>query len=365
MSGRAERGPSRRRWSIAVAVLVIAVGGAAVWSHPWEQFTQPVAAASQPVTAAVASETLTDQVRLSAQLSYGSAVPLPAASGTITVLPMAGTVVMTGQRVYEADGRPIVLFTGARPFWRELSVDSADGEDVRQLQQNLTDLGVYSGKLDGAFGWATEQAIRTWQKSLGVAQTGVFTPSSVVVANASGIRIGQISARLGDIGTSPAAYTETTLRATAKLTSAQAHELVAGTAVTATLPDGKEVETTIAAIDPGGQPTGNGDATTSPTATIGFPDQSAVAAAGAVAVRILVKDGAEHTPTLVVPVTALVATADGGYAVEVSTGGEIMRTPVEVGLVADARVQILASGTAIEGGAGVVLAEGDVVVLSR
>ncbi len=364
------RTPKRRRarwpWTIAAGILVVALGVGAWWFRPWELLPAPEpAAASEPVTAPVELTTLTNQVRLSAQLSYGDAVPLPAAGGTITVLPTAGAVVESGQQVYEADGHPVVLFRGARPFWRELSVDSDDGEDIRQLQQNLTDFGFYSGDVDGGFDWLTRQAVRDWQKRVGLPQTGALSPSNVVVADAPGIRIAQVTARLGDTGASPATYTETTLRASAKLTAAQARELTAGTPVTVTLPDGTTIDTTLAAIDPGGQPTGEGDATTSPTATIEFPDQEALAATGAVAVRVVVNNDQAQTPTLVVPVTALLAIADGGYAVEVYANERITRTPVRLGLVADARAQVLASGPDVDGGSGPILDAGDLVVLAR
>ncbi len=351
-------------WGAVAVVLILAAAVAAWWLRPWEALTVE-AAPAEPVTAAVEHATLTSQVRLNAQLSYGDAAPLPAAGGTITALPAAGTTVQTGQRVYEADGRPVVLFRGARPFWRELSVDQAEGEDVRQLQQNLADLGFYSGDVDGGFGWLTRQAVRDWQKSLGAAQTGVFSPFDVVVADAPGIRIAQVTARLGDAGTSPANYTETTLRATARLTAAQARELTAGTPVVVVLPDGTEIETTLAGVDPGGQPAGDGGETTPPTATIEFADQEQVAAAGPVAVRIVIRAQDEQPATLVVPVTALLATADGGYAVEVWDGEKATRTPVEIGLVADARAQVLASGTEMDGKTGDVLKVGDLVVLAR
>lgn len=361
-------GAKRRRagWlsGMVAVVLILAAAGAAWWLRPWEALTAQTAPA-EPVTAAVERTTLTSQVRLNAQLSYGTAAPLPAAGGTITVLPAAGATVQTGQRVYEVDGRAVVLFRGARPFWRELSVDSTDGEDVRQLQQNLADLGFYSGNVDGGFGWLTRQAVRDWQKSLGAPQTGVFSPSDVVVADAPGIRIAQVTARLGDAGASPATYTETTLRATARLTAAQARELTAGTPVAVILPDGTEIDTTLAGIDPGGQPAAEGGETTPPTATIEFPDQEQVAAAGPVAVRVIIRTQDEQPAAFVVPVTALLATADGGYAVEVWDGEKAVRTRVEIGLVADARAQVLASGTEIDGKTGAVLKAGDFVVLAR
>ncbi len=214
------RGSSRRRvrgaWAVVAALLVVAVGVSAWWLRPWELLAPPDAAvAEEPVTAAVERTTLTSQVRLNATLSYGDAAPLPTSGGTITALPAAGTTVLVGQHVYEMDGHPVVLFRGARPFWRELSVDADDGEDVRQLQQNLADLGFSPGDVDGRFGWQTRQAVRDWQKSLGLAATGEFSPARVVVADAPGIRIAQRTARLGDAGVSPATFTATTLRATA------------------------------------------------------------------------------------------------------------------------------------------------------
>jgi len=321
--------------------------------------------AGEPVTAQVEQTTLTSQVRLNATLTYGDPVELPAGSGIITALPTAGSVIERGQQVYEAEGRPVVLFQGARPFWRPLSADSEPGTDVKQLEENLAALGFFSEEPDERFDWVTRQAVRDWQKSLGVSQTGAFSPADVVVTDAPGIRISQVTAALGDEGASPATYTETTLRAVAKLSAAQARELTADTPVRVVLPDGTEIEAALSEVDPGGQPIPGSDQSTSPTATIEFADQSEVAGSGPAAVRVIVGDATDQTETLVVPVTALLAVPDGGYAVEVLLRGEIVRTPVEVGLIADARAQVLASGSDIEGRSGPVLATGDQVVLSR
>ncbi len=354
----------RAPWIAATTVLVLALAATVAVTRPWERGEPAAADTPAPVTAPVELATLTSQVRLNAQLGYGDAIPLPPATGMLTGLPAAGQVIQTGYQVYEADGRPVVLFRGTRPFWRELST-GVDGEDVRQLQQNLADLGFLDGVADGKFGDATKRAVTAWQKSLGLAQTGDFAPGDAVVADAPGIRIARVSARLGDAGASAATFTETTLRATAKLTTAQARELLPGTPVTVVLPDGTELDTVLASVDPGGVPTGEGDAVTPPTALVEFEDQTAVASVGSVAVRIIIRDDAEQPETLVVPVTALLATADGGYAVEVQDGEDSVRIPVEIGLVADARVQVLRSGGALDGDAGPELAEGDPVVLAR
>ncbi len=74
---------SRRRprwaWAVAAVLLVAAAVGAAWHLRPWEALAPRPAEAAEPVTAAVEMATLTTQVRLSGQLSYGEAAPLPAA----------------------------------------------------------------------------------------------------------------------------------------------------------------------------------------------------------------------------------------------------------------------------------------------
>ncbi len=364
---RRRRVPGRRvAWVSAGASVLLVVAGAVWWAGPGRSGSPSAAETASPVTAAVERASLTSRVRLNGQLGYGAAAPLPPAAGMITALPASGVVVETGRQVYEVDGAPVVLLHGERPFWRELAAGAADGEDVRQLEQNLSDLGFLEGGVDTRFDWRTREAVRDWQRSLGLPPSGAFSPASVVVAASPGIRIAQITARPGDTaGVSPAMVTETALRATAKLTAAQARALVAGAAVSVILPDSSEIDAQLASVDPGGQPTGEGEATTPPTATIDFPDQSRVASVGAVAVRIVLRDAEEQPVTLVVPVTALLASAEGDYALEVWDGEQAVRTSVAIGLVVDARAQVLASGTEVVGGDGPALAEGDLVVLAR
>lgn len=60
-------------------MLVAAAVGAAWYFRAWEALALRPAEAAEPVTAAVEMATLTTQVRLSGQLSYGEAA-LPAAA---------------------------------------------------------------------------------------------------------------------------------------------------------------------------------------------------------------------------------------------------------------------------------------------
>ena len=363
-----------RRWLRAVAVVLVvgavAAGGVLVWTgKPWATASPAVEGegVAPAVTTPVVRGTLINELRLNATLGYDDPVELPAAAGMLTALPAVGKVVKVGAAVYEADGRPVILLKGTRPFWRELARGIRDGKDVLQLERNLARLGFFAREPDIRFDWWTGDAVRRWQRELGVPVTGTVATSDVVVVNASSIRVSQVTGRLGQTGASPLSYTATTLRAVAKLTAAQARELQPGSPVTVVLSDGKKVKSTLAAVDPGGEPAKEEGQTTPPTAVIEFPDQERVADAGPGTVRVLVKDRAKTDETLIVPATALIATGRDSYAVEVVTAEGIVRVPVAIGLVVDARVQVLASGGEVDGAPTDArrLAEGDEAVLSR
>jgi multidrug efflux pump subunit AcrA (membrane-fusion protein) len=338
-----------------VAVLLIAAAVTAVIWQPWRA---PVAAAdntADAITAKAERTTLTSDLILNGSLSYGDSVAAPAGHGVITRLPKAGDVVAVGQALYEIDGRPVIALQGDRPFWREFSDGMTDGADVLELEQNLAALGFGADlTVDTEFTWATASAVKDWQESLGLERTGTVALGDVVAVDAPSVRVQSVSAKLGDQGGSPISYTSTVLGVAVKLTDAQSREILPATPVTVTLPDGTDLTGSITSIDPGGEPTGTEGKTTSAYATVSFDDGTKAQGLGLRAVKVklaseTVKDA------LVVPVTALVATLDGGYAVDVVRKGKTVRVAVKVGLIADTRVQIT-------GGA---LKEGDVVVVAE
>jgi hypothetical protein len=334
----------RRRTLAAIgiplaAVLIAGTVVAVVW-QPWRD-ESPQTATEKPATVVAERTTLTSNLLLNADLTYGEDVDLPGRSGTITWLPGSGAIVAVGQSLYEVDGRPVIAVAGARPFWRELRQGMTDGPDVAQLEQALADLGYGAGvTVDNHFTAATAAAVKKWQRALGLERTGSIALGDIVAINAASVRIAAVTAQLGDQAQgSPMSYTSTTIRAIADLTDAQARELVAPIGVTVRLPDGTEVPATITLIDPGGEPTGDGNETTSASAVIEFADQALIADVGLRSVKVTIARD-EVADALVVPVTALIATLDGGYAVDVVRSGETVRVPVQLGLIADTRVQI-------------------------
>lgn len=370
----ARRFSSRRRIATVVIALVAVTALAVTCAvmKPWtlighmtadsQQTTQSSAPRkvdvttlrAQPVTKGV----INAETRLGATLTYDTASDFAEATGVITQLPVAGKQIGTGEQVYEMDGIPVVLFHGERPFWRTLDTGTTDGPDVAQLEQNLAELGYFLGAPDNHFDGYTKEAVRQWQRwSLGLdgdVANGVFQPSSVAVAPAAPIRIKTVAAKLGQTNVSPASYTGVTLHAQATITAGQAATFKAGDKAKVVLPDNTTLDTTLTAVDQGGQSSGastgqssgqsNGKdgQVTQPSVRIDFPDQTQVAEFGATAIQIIVPNADAATEeTLIVPVTALIASAGDQYAVEVIRGESLERVPVEIGLVANAQVQVL------------------------
>lgn len=355
----ARRFSKRRRIATIVIALVAVIGLAVTCAvmKPWtlighmtsagQQSTQKIDVTTlraQPVTKGV----LNAETRLGATLQYDDASDFAAATGIITQLPVAGKQIGTGEQVYEMDGVPVVLFHGERPFWRTLDTGVTDGPDVAQLEQNLAELGYFWGLPDNHFDAYTKEAIRQWQVySLGLtgdAANGVFQPSAVAVAPAAPIRIKTVSAKLGETNVSPASYTGVTLHAQSTITATQAATFKAGDKAQVILPDNTTIDTTLTAVDQGGQPTGKDGQTTSPSARIDFPDQTKVAQFGPTTIQIIVPNAnAANEETLIVPVTALIAGTGDSYAVEAIRGDKLERIKVEIGLVAGAQAQVTKS----------------------
>jgi hypothetical protein len=95
-------------------------------------------------------------------------------SGTITWLPAVGQVINPGQTLYSVDGRPVVLFDGALPAYRDLSAKDSAGEDILQLNRDLVRMGFVDGELtiDDSWQAGTTDALKRWQASLGQDETG-------------------------------------------------------------------------------------------------------------------------------------------------------------------------------------------------
>ena len=146
------------------------------------------ATASDPggPTAPLERRDLTERVSVDGTLGYtGGAQMIDRLAGTITWLPAVGDVIHRGQRVFEVDGEPVLLMYGSVPAYRTLSNGVSDGADVKELEENLAELGFDDGgamTVDGSFTSATAAAVSDWQDAAGLPQTGSVELGRVVFA---------------------------------------------------------------------------------------------------------------------------------------------------------------------------------------
>ncbi len=278
--------------------------------------------------------------------------------GTVTALPDEGSIVKRGEALYELDGQPSgVLMYGDRPAWRELT-ERLEGEDVRQLQENLLELGFGDDDLtaSGAFDEATGTAVKAWQASLGKPETGSIEVGEIVFLPGA-VRVASQSVNVGDTVTAGLAVltaTTTDRVVTIDLAADDQALVTTGDKVDIDLPDGTRATGRVATV---GTVAVAADAQSSPTieVTIVLDDPAASGTVDQAPVDVLITTQS-HEDVLVVPVSALLALLEGGYAVEaVAADGTTSLVGVETGMFQDGWVEI-------EVPAGD-LSEGDLVVV--
>lgn len=289
-------------------------------------------------------------------------------AGTVTWTNTAGAIVGQGQSFYSVDGVPVVLFVGEVPAYRELSTDSDNGADIRQLEENLVALGYATTEdltIDEEFDADTEAAVELWEESLAVEADGIVQLGQVVFLPEP-VRIDAVSVDIGGNASDGAEVVSVTSPAqeiTFTLDASIASDAVVGDVVTIGLPDGTETTATVTAVvpsvassDTAATAETEAEETTETVDVTLIPDDPATVSAWDTATIDvqLVSDSAPDA--LAVPVTALVALAEGGYAVKVvdAAAPEGWRyVPVDPGLYADDLVEI--SGAALQPGAQVVV----------
>jgi membrane fusion protein, multidrug efflux system len=363
----------RRRQALAgVAVLAGLVTAAVVARRDGGGEGGATAAATTTVPVEVRDLVLSDEYE--GELGYGEARAVTAGrSGVVTGVTPVGTTVGQGDTLFDLDLQPTVLLHGDVPAFRDLSVDADAGSDITQLEQALVDLGFGDGvTVDDEFTAATAHAVEAWEEALGRSDPdGVVTLGDVLFA-AADLRIAEVTADPGtqvQSGADVVQVTVTTKLVTLALTVDQVANVEAGTPVTVTLPDGTQATGKIADVasapssgggsDPGagggdGGDGGQGGEETYPV-TVALDDPAAAGAFDSGSVEASVERSRTEDATAV-PVVALLALREGGYAVQVvdnSKSGGYRLVPVEVGTIADEWAEV--SGDGIEAGVEVLV----------
>ncbi|MGW1998567.1 peptidoglycan-binding protein, partial [Embleya sp. NPDC001921] len=273
-----------------------------------------------------------------------------AGSGTITWLPGVGDTLARGDRVYGRDGTKVPLFYGETPFWRALYVGVDKGADVRELEQNLQALGYGGFTVDEKFTDATAGALRKWQKDMGHRQTGRFDPGDAVVLP-DAVRVGEITAVLGASSQGPLFKASGTGRRVTVNLPVNKQTLASKDAkVQVTLPGGRTATGTVTRVgtvaregeQTPGSPPGGDKATIPVDIALDRPKDAGTLDGAPVTVGFT---GKERKGVLTVPVNALLALAEGGYAIEALEGdGGTRLLKVELGMFANGRVEVTGNG---------------------
>lgn len=302
-----------------------------------------------PTTYQVKEGTVSQEILLNAVGEWSKAATLlQQGEGTVTTIDVApGAEVVNGSRIFSVGLKPVVAFEGEVPSFRTLTL-GIKGPDVLQLTKGLVALRKLKKGRD-AFDETVASAVRSWQKQLGVEQTGSVEPGDVVFVPSLPRRV-----RLADdvkIGASIAAGDKALVlldpapQFRVPITSQQRQRIPDGTKARVRHPEG-EWEGVISGIAP--KPAASEEGTGDETGTTGSDPTDG----GAVDLLLTAPDGGSicadkcalvptddkrsfsvtlvlvpETRGLVVPIAALRTGADGDEFVEDSTG---KRFPIKV-----------------------------------
>ncbi|MBO3743919.1 peptidoglycan-binding protein [Actinoplanes flavus] len=325
---------------VTVAALAVTASLGLHWN---QRSAEPVVPAAEFATTPMKRETLVAYSTVDAQISYGAGWPISVRSqGVVTWLPAAGKVIRRGETLLRVNDTPIVLLYGDLPAYRQLT-EGTEGNDVREFEENLSALGYRGFTVDRIYSKSTVDAVKRWQKDLGLPESGTVEPDRVLYAT----RPVRIAGRLVRVGaTVPADVltgSGTRKVVTAEIETADAAWATAGTTVSVLPASGKPVPGKITSVS---EPSNAGADTEAGTSKIklvvSVENQKALPAGGAgISIRHTEQ---ERRDVLTAPVTALLALAEGGYGVEVVADGTSRIVAVEVGMFSGGRVEVSGAG---------------------
>ena len=286
-----------------------------------------------------------------------------AIGGTITDAPAPGTVVERGAPLFSIDGRRAHLFYGHTAPYRSLGAGAPPGDDIAVVEENLIALGFGEADLTSAdreWSAATTNAVERWQKARGLRErdrTGVIEVSEIVIGPAA-TRVEAVLAPVGSRvvpGSAVLELTGTTKVVSVRLPADQRGLLTSGDAANVSIADGEPLGATVvhisrtaAAAGPT-QEDGQDDGGGTPTLTVALAldDPGAVADLDGAPVSVRV-ERERREGVLAVPVEAIVALAEGGFAVRAVNRTGRSLTAVTVGMFDQGWVEV--SGAGIERG---------------
>ena len=387
----------RRRWIAGGAVVVVVAAAVALAvTNPFRARASSTTGrvSYQTSTATVTRQSLTEQTQEDATLgdagsysvvnqaqgSAGSSGSSGSSSGTgggtYTSLPAVGQVVRQGQVLYAVSGSPVVLLYGNTPAYRDLS-EGATGPDVTELNADLVTLGYVTGADLGArsgrdyYSAETAYGVELLQAHLGETETGslnlgaaVFVPRAIEV---TGYGTSTVLGGPASAGAVVLTASSTTAVVTIDLDASLQSEVHNGEPVSITLPDGSSTPGVVSSVSNVATSSSSSSSSSNSSSDSSSSDSSSSGSAATVTVEVsldnpkatgsLNQAPVEVTITtgsvsnaLVVPVNALLAQSNGGYAVEViSASGRRHLVAVTPGVFDDAAGLVQVTGNLAPG----------------
>jgi hypothetical protein len=332
-------------------------GGAS--SGPCATDAQAVTTDRQAVTAATGKVQADRRAVSAAETTLAQSVSTSATYGqnaVYTMLPKVGQIVRRGQPLYAIGGEPAFLFYGSVPASRAFTSGMSPGADVAELNRNLRGYGAPSGDV---FTSATSLAIGRFQSEHHLPSTGQL-PLGSVVFEPGAVRVTSVTPTDGS-PVQPGAVlgiTSTRRVVTIALDASQQTSIKVGDRVAITLPDNSTTPGRVSFVGTVATvPNDNGNGSSSPTIEVDVrPDHPAATGRLDQAPVDVAITTASVSNVLVVPVNALVALANGGYAVEVveATGARRL-VAVTIGLFDDSAGLVEVNGAGLAVGQRVVV----------
>ncbi|MEU9955075.1 hypothetical protein [Streptomyces sp. NPDC050982] len=249
------------------------------------------------------------------------------------------------------DGAPSARPTASAPASLSASVSAGAGSPAASPSPSPAPVQVRRG--DGVLTSGVIAALKRWQSRTGAAATGELGPGDAVVLSGA-VRVGGLLTEPGDAaGGDLLSVTSTARQVTVPLEANTTGSIRRGNTVTVTLPDNSTVRghvTTLSSDAQSAEKDPNAGGEPQLTATVDLDDAELVRDVDSASVRVGFTS-ATRKGVLVVPVGALLALSEGGYALQ-RPGGRLL--PVKTGLFAKGRVEV--SGPGVSEGLRVVTA---------
>lgn len=219
-------------------------------------------------------------------------------------------------------------------------IGELEGVDVAQVEAALDALGYTTGPVDDRLDAVTATAILAFQEDMGMKTDGRFELGEVVFRPGP-IRVTDVltlpGSPAGD-GTPVLATSSADTFVTVDLPAADQGVLEPGDTVVVELPSGATTPGTVDEVGSVATTDQAGDSTFEVRIVLDHPGDAAGLDEAPVDVEVVTDSRSGVTA---VPVTALVALAEGGYAVEVATGSTTRLVAVEPGFYAEGLVEIV------------------------